>query len=118
MKLPTATLGLALLALTMLSATDEPKAPTQNDAIDSASKAITDFVIEPMIQELSNRMKRSFVENKGVKTPVAKDYLKQRKIEEQLAYSEEMKRKHATIVEAKRYEVDCKSPPNLRVLEA
>ncbi|MCP1620152.1 hypothetical protein FBY21_4793 [Pseudomonas sp. SLBN-26] len=111
MKFPAAALGLALLALTTLSAADEPKDPTQNDAIDTASKAITDFIIKPMSQELSDRMMRGFAENEGVMAPAAREYLKQRKIEEQIAYDEEMKRRHAAIVEAKRCKVDCKPRP-------
>ncbi|MFV0890280.1 hypothetical protein ACNKH9_26375 [Metapseudomonas otitidis] len=99
MTFPTATLGLALLALTTLSAADEPEAPTQNDAIDSASKVITDFIIRPMRQELGDQMMRGFAENEGVMAPAAKDYLKRLKNEEQIAYDEEMKRKHTGIVE-------------------
>lgn len=64
MKPPAAAPGLALLALTTLSAADEPKAPTPNDAIDSANKAIVDLTIKPMSQELSDRMMRGFAKTK------------------------------------------------------
>lgn len=43
--------------------------------------------------------------------PGAKTYLEKRKIEEQIAYDEAMKRKHAAIVESKRCKVDCKRRP-------
>ncbi len=110
MKFTTTALGLALLALTTISAA-ELKDPTQNDAIDAASTAITNFIINPMSQELSDRMMRGFAESEGVMAPAAKEYLKQRKTEEQIAYDEEVKRKHASIMEAKRCKIDCKPRP-------
>lgn len=50
-------------------------------------------------------------ENGGAMAPGAKTYLEKRKIEEQIAYDEAMKRKHAAIVESKRCKVDCKPRP-------
>lgn len=48
MKKTIRAIGIALIALITLSAVAEPKDPTQSDVIDSASKAITDFIIKPM----------------------------------------------------------------------
>lgn len=103
--------GIALIALATLSAVAEPKDPTQSDVIDSASKVITDLIIKPIHQDLSDRMMRGFAENGGAMAPGAKTYLEMRKIEEQIAYDEAMKWKHAAIVEAKRCKVDCKPRP-------
>ena len=103
--------GTALIALATVSAVAEPKDPTQSDVIDSASKAITDLIIKPMHQDLSDRMMRGFAENGGAMASGAKTYLEKRKIEEQIAYDEAMKRKHAAIVESKRCKVDCKPRP-------
>lgn len=64
-----------------------------------------------MSHKLSDRILRGSVGNEGVMAPAAKDYFKQRKIEEQIAYDEEMKLRHAAIVEAKHCKVDCKPRP-------
>lgn len=103
--------GLTLIALTTLSAIAEPKDPTKNDFVDSASKGITDFIIKPMHQDMSDRMMRGFSENGGAMAPGAKTYLEKRKVEEQINYDEAMKRKHAAIMESKRCKVDCKPRP-------
>lgn len=79
--------------------------------MDSASKAITVFIIKQMSQELSDRMMCGFAENESVMAPAAKDYLNQRKTEEQIAYDEAMKRKHASIVEAKHGKAEYKPRP-------
>lgn len=50
--------------------------------------------------------------------PGAKAYLEKRKIEEQIASDETMKRKHAAIVESKRCKVDCKPRPIQECLKA
>lgn len=105
MKFPIAALGLALLALTTISAADGLKAPTQSDTIDSVNKVITDLIIKPMSKEISDRMMRVFAKNEGVMTPAANEYLKQWNIEEQIAYDEKIKSKCAAILAAKRCKV-------------
>lgn len=105
--------GIALIALATLSAVAEPKAPTQSDVIDSASKAITDLIIKPMHQDLSDRMMRGFAENGGAMAPGAKTYLEKEKI----AYDETIKRKYSAIVESKLCKVDCKPRPTQEYLK-
>lgn len=72
--------------------------------------AITEDIFKRMSHKLSDRIMHGFAGNEGA-APAAKEYLKQRKIEEQIAYDEEMKHRHAAIVEAKRCKVDCKARP-------
>lgn len=103
--------GAAAVVAVMLNAQAEPNDPTKETVVDSASQAITNLIIKPMHQEMTDRMMRGFVENGGAMAPGAKTYLEKRKIEEQIAYDEAMKRKHAAIVEAKRCKTDCKPRP-------
>ncbi|WP_346840906.1 hypothetical protein RAL92_21805 [Metapseudomonas otitidis] len=79
---------------------------------------ITEDIFKRMSHKLIHRIMRGFAGNERAMAPAAKEYLKQRKIEEQIiAYDEEMKRRHAAIVEAKRCKVDCKPHPTQECLK-
>lgn len=104
-------IGLAVIGMSVSAAYAEPKDPAQNDIFDAASKAITETVVKPMHQNMSDRLMREFAKNGGSMAPGAKAYLEKRKIEEQIAYDDEMKRRNAVIAESKRCKQNCQPRP-------
>lgn len=93
------------------AAAAEPKDPTQSDSIDAATNAIGEKILQPMTRDLQDRMMRRLAEKGGTMSKPASEYLEKRKIEEQIAYDEEMKKKHTAIMEDRRCKVNCKPRP-------
>lgn len=104
-------IGLAVIGMSASTAYAEPKDPAQNDIFDAASKAITETIMKPMNQNMSDRLMREFAKNGGSWAPGAKAYLEKRKIEEQIAYDDETKRRNAVIAESKRCKQNCQPRP-------
>lgn len=110
------------LALITPIAFADPADPTKKDGFDAGAQAITDIIVQPMAKNLSDRIMRDMAENGGAMAPGAKQYLEKRKVEEQIAYDDAMKRKHeaimrekqrqlAILAEKKRCKVDCRPRP-------
>lgn len=98
-------------AIISSSAFAETAAPTKKDGIDSVANAIGENILQPLTQDFQDRIMRGLAEKDGTMSKQAAKYLDNRKVEEQIAYDDQLKRKHAAIMEERKCKFDCKPRP-------
>jgi phosphopantothenoylcysteine synthetase/decarboxylase len=102
---------LICMAMFTTVATAEPEDPIKKDAFDSVVNAIGENLLQPLTQDFQDRIMRGLAEKDGALSKQANKHLESRKMEEQIAYDDELKRKQAAIMEERRCKIDCKPRP-------